>query len=331
MNSQLLVDAIARQSLVFMSQVSSAEGAESPLQRAADEVFVSVVRELEEQGLGEKVIAGMFGLALRAYRRKVQRLAESVTSRGVTLWGAIHAFLSERGEATRAEIRGRFAGDEKQAVRGVLDDLVDCGLVRRRGRGKHARYRAATPERLAALGRSGARNSPETNQALVWVHVCRAGPLGKDRLAELLPLAPALLEDALAALVADGRVRAEEGPDGLRYATDRCLIPVGETAGWEAAVIDHHRAVLNALAAKITSGQHGSAANDEVGGTTVSYDLWPGHPKEQEVRELLAGTRRRIAELWQEVEDQNQGRASAVTYKITFYCGQYRTEDDRST
>jgi len=329
MNSQLLVDAIARQSLVFMSQVSSAEGAASPLRRAADEVFVGVVRELEEQGLGGKVIAGMFGLALRAYRQKARRLAESVTARGVTLWGAVHAFLTEGGEASRSEIRERFARDEKGTVRGVLDDLVASGLVRRRGHGKHTRYRAATPTELETLGLSGATNSAETNQALVWVHVCRAGPLGKEQLAELLPLAPTLLEDALAALVADGRVRTEEGPDGTRYATDRCLIPVGDTAGWEAAVIDHHRAVLNALAAKIQNGRHGSAADDEVGGTTVSYDLWPGHPKEREVRELLAGTRRRLAELWHEVEDLNRDQASNEGYRITFYCGQYRLEDER--
>lgn len=330
MNSQLLVDAIARQSLVFMSQVSSAEGAPSPLQHAADEVFVSVVRELEEQGFGGKVIAGMFGLALRAYRRKARRLAESVTARGVTLWGAVHAFLTEGGEASRREIRDRFAHDEKGTVRGVLDDLEASGLVRRRGRGKHTRYRAATATELEALGLSGATNSAETNQALVWVHVCHAGPLGKEQLTELLPLAPALLEDALAALVADGRVRTEEGPDGTRYATDRCLIPVGDTAGWEAAVIDHHRAVLNALAAKIQNGRHGSAADDEVGGTTVSYDLWPGHPKEREVRELLAGTRRRLAELWQEVEDLNREQAANEGYRITFYCGQYRLEDERT-
>jgi hypothetical protein len=248
----------------------------------------------------------------------------------MTLWGAVLAFLTEGGEATRAEIRGRFARDGKHAVRGVLtiwSTAASSGAAARQARpvpgGDAQAARRARAQRR--------RNSPETNQALVWVHVCRAGPLGKERLAELLPLAPALLEDALAALVADGRVRVEEGPDGPRYATDRCLIPVGETAGWEAAVIDHHRAVLNALAAKITSGRHGFRG----GRRDRRYDgilrSVARAPEGREVRELLAGTRRRIAELWQEVEEQNQGRASAVTYKITFYCGQYRTEDDPST
>jgi predicted acetyltransferase len=54
---------------------------------------LSLVRELERQGIGQKVIADMFGLALRSYQQKVQRLSESATDRGLTLWEAVHAHI----------------------------------------------------------------------------------------------------------------------------------------------------------------------------------------------------------------------------------------------
>jgi hypothetical protein len=328
MNSQLVIDAIVRQAMILIAQLSTADGVRSPLSHIADEVFVSLVRELESQGLGKKVIADMFGLALRSYRQKVQRLSESVTSRGVSLWGAVHAFLAERDSATRVEILTHFKHDEESTVRSILNDLVESGLVLRSGRGKDTRYRVATAEELEELGIAAEANSQQTNEALVWVHVCRAGPLSREQLAGLLPLSPLVVDDALAGLMLDERIRADTRPDGTYYATDHCLIPIGESAGWEAALIDHHRAVATALAAKVVSGRHSSALNDEVGGTTLSYDLWRGHPKEQEVRELLATTRKRVIELWDEVEAHNQAHPEEHTYTVNFYCGQYVVEEE---
>ena len=81
MNSQVLIDAIVRQTMVLIAQLSTAEGVRSPLSHIADEVFVGLVRELERQKLGKKVIADMFGLVLRSYQQKVQRLSESATAR----------------------------------------------------------------------------------------------------------------------------------------------------------------------------------------------------------------------------------------------------------
>ncbi len=328
MNPQLLIDPIVRQTMVLIAQLSTVDGVRSPLSHVADEVFVNLVRELESQGVGKKVIADMFGLALRSYRQKVQRLRESVTTRGVTLWGAVHAFLAERESATRAEILAHFKHDEEATLRSILNDLVESGLVLRSGRGRDTRYRTATAEELEELGASAGANSVETNAALVWVHVYRAGPLRKDQLGEIVPLRPPALEAAVARLVADERIRLETRADGVYCVTDHCLIPVGQAAGWEAAVVDHHRAVVNALAAKAMSGQHVSAAGDQVGGMTVSYDLWPGHPREQEVRELLASMRNRLTTLWHEIEDYNRAERKEVTYKVTVYCGQYLVEEE---
>ena len=327
MNAQILIDAVVRQTMVLIAQLSTADGVRSPLSHVADEVFISLVRELEHQGVGKKVIADMFGLALRSYQQKVQRLSESATRRGVTLWSAIHSFLGEQSSATRDEVLEHFKHDEELKVRGILSDLVESGLVCRSGKAQGTSYRLATDDELEQLGNAASADMEATNAALVWVQVYREGPLHTARLAELLPLPQLALDAALQRLVHEERVRAEQRPDGAFWTTEQCLIPVGEAAGWEAAVIDHHRSVLNALAAKVVSGKHVSAAADEVGGTTWSFDLWPGHPREQEVRKLLSSLRSQVVPLWNDVAAYNREHRPAHTYKVTVYCGQYLVMD----
>lgn len=327
MNSQLVIDAVVRQTMVLIARLSTVDGVRSPLSHIADNVFVSLVRELEHQRLGKKVVADMFGMALRSYRQKVQRLKESATSRGVTLWGAVHGFLEERGSVTRSEIFKNFGRDDEATVRSILNDLVESGLVRKR-QGKNPTYRMATAEELEEIGLSSVASAQQTDEALVWLHVSHSGPLSITDLGELLPLSEVAIAAALDRLVASARIRVETRPDGVFYSTDQCLIPVGEAAGWEAAIIDHHRAVLSALAAKAVNGRHASAANDRVGGTTLSYDIWPGHPKEDEVLDLLATLRGRVIALWDEVEEYNRTHESEAAYQVTFYCGQYLKEQE---
>jgi len=329
MNPQTLIDAIVRQTTVLIARLSTLDGARSPLAHVANEVFVGIVKELEQQGLGKKVIADMFGLALRSYRQKIQRLGESATTRGVTLWTAVHDHLAERGPASRNELLTRFQYDEETQVRGILNDLVESGLVVRSGRGEETSYRVATDEELQDLDGVLHARPQEVHAALLWLHIYRHSPIHRERLAELVPLSLASIDLAIQALVADGRVALETRADGIYCIADHCLIPVGEAAGWEAAVIDHHGTVLNALVAKITKGRRASAKNDEMGGTTLTFELWPGHPKEAEVRQLLATTRAKIIPLWEEVAQYEQPPAQGGEYQVHFYCGQnVVTEED---
>ena len=85
MNTKLLVDSIVRQTTVLIAQLCTAAGVRAPLAQIADQVFLGLSRELETQGVGRKVAADMFGLALRSYQKKVQRLTESETQRDKTL------------------------------------------------------------------------------------------------------------------------------------------------------------------------------------------------------------------------------------------------------
>jgi hypothetical protein len=82
---KLLTDSIIRQTTVLIAQLATTAGIRAPLAHLADEVFLTLSEELEGQGVSRKVVADMFGMALRSYQRRVQRLRESATVAGKTL------------------------------------------------------------------------------------------------------------------------------------------------------------------------------------------------------------------------------------------------------
>jgi hypothetical protein len=254
--SQALIEAIVRQTTVLIAQLSTAAGLRSPLGHIADEVFSGLVSELTQQGVSNKVIADMFGMALRSYRQKVRRLGESASSRGTTLWSAVQEFLAEREWSTRDEVLARFKRDDEVSVRSILNDLVETGLAVRSGVRNEIRYRLATEEELRDSG-------------------------------------------------------TEPG--------------VGE--GWEAAIVEHHRAVLNSIAATATRRCR-LAQNGELGATTLSFDVWPGHPKEREIRQLFAQTRAAALQLWAEANELRDHGSHPGAHQVHFYFGQYVVADD---
>src|SRR5687768_4166952 len=104
MHVKLVIDAIVRQTTVLIAQLATAAGTRAPLAQIANQTFLSLTQELERQGLAQKVIADMFGLALRSYQQKVQRIEESATDSGRTLWQALHDFLQEHQVVSRADV-----------------------------------------------------------------------------------------------------------------------------------------------------------------------------------------------------------------------------------
>lgn len=176
-NVQLLIDAIVRQTTVLIAQLATAGGARAPLAHIANQVFLDLARELDEQGVSRKVGADMFGLALRTYQRKIQRLAESNTDRGRSLWEAVFAHLDEKGIATRNEVLARFCRDDEVLVRGVLHDLTESGLVFCSGSGEGTVYRTATQEDLSHVRASESSDTALSLDAMIWAVIYRDGPL----------------------------------------------------------------------------------------------------------------------------------------------------------
>ena len=210
MNVQVLIDAIVRQTMVLVAQLATTAGMRAPLAQVANQVFLELVGELESQGVRQKVIADMFGMALRSYQLKVQRLSEASSERTRSLWEATLAYLQARRVATRAELVQYFRHQDEAMFRGVLRDLVESGLVFRAGRGHATVYRAATDEELGLLSRPLQREGAQT---LVWLTIYRSGRTTAGALADQLGLDEALIAEALDVLLAEERITAHEADE----------------------------------------------------------------------------------------------------------------------
>ncbi|HEY8947170.1 MAG TPA: hypothetical protein VIM73_23160 [Polyangiaceae bacterium] len=319
-DATVLIDAVVRQTTVLIAQLATAAGGRASLTNTANQVFVDLVRELKDQGLGNKVIADMFGLALRTYHDKVRRLSESSTVRGRSLWEATLEFIQDKGTVLQADVLHRFRHDDQATVRGVLNDLVESGMIFRMGRGARTTYRAARPEELRLADRD---ESGEGAMNLVWVAVHRFGPATRETLANAVPLDPVSLDRALEVLVREGRISRLERGELVEYRTDRCIIPFGAPAGWEAAVFDHYQAVVTAICTKLRRGST-AAADDHIGGSTYGYTVWEGHPHYDEVLGLLGRLRAEAIELREKVSAYNGGHSAPenAAIRVIAYMGQ---------
>lgn len=327
MDTQVLVDSVMRQATVLIAQLSSAAGVRAPLAHLADEVFLSLSEELERQGVSRKVVADMFGLALRGYQRRVQRLRESATERGTTLWRALLEHLQQQGPLTRRRLFERFRNDDPLAVGAVLNDLSSSGLVYRTGSGNETLYGVVGDEDRVALARE---STLETSSALVWLGLCRDATRSITDLAADLSLTPAQVEAAFAHLENEGRIRREQG----QVQVEPMVVPVGATQGWEAAVFDHFQAVCVAIATKLRLGRTRADDTDTTGGATLAFEIHANHPQREEVLRLLARIRAEVNDLWNRVEAHNaehpvdKGRSK----RVTFYFGQleWPAEDEET-
>jgi len=332
MNVTLLIGAVVRQTMVLVAELATAGGVRAPLAHVADKVFVDLVHELERQGVSRKVSADMFGMGLRSYLRRIQRLGESSTERGRSLWEVVLDFLQERGVVTRAEVFTRFHRDDEVLLRGVLHDLCENGLLFSSGSGADLAYRAASEEELGALRRlRGADGLDE----LVWAIIYRNGPLTEAELHSLGGVASLELAPVLARLEADQRVERSESNGEARYAASSFSVPLGAAKGFEASVFDHFQAVVTTVSSKLRRDAvplelpQGLSDADVVGGSTYTLDLFAGHPLLSESLSTLADFRTRMASLRDRVERHNAEHGLPPSFvKVVSYAGQCLIQED---
>lgn len=318
MNTKVLVDAVVRQTTVLIANLSTAAGVRAPLAHVADQVFLDLSRAIENQGIGRKVVADMFGLALRSYQKRVNRLAASEGEVQNLLWDAVLAYVTEHAPIARAKVLIRFHYDGEAQVAAVLNDLVESGMLTRTGRGMTCVYGVANPDELEAMV---AAERSDTLAWVLWVIIYRAQGLTLDELNSMVPYTESEVAAAVGVLLEDGRARDE---DGALYG-ETLSVPVGSAAGWEAAVFDHFQAVCTAIGQKIRGGISGSNVGDKVGGATLHFDLTDGHPYHERVTDLLRDIRAQVNELWNEVHAYNQENDISEDAKrsLVFYFGQY--------
>lgn len=321
----VLIDAIVRQTTILLSALATASGTRAPLAHVANQVFTDLVQSLKQAGLGNKVIADMFGLTLRTYHAKVARLAESRTDRGHILWSAVLTYIAEQGPLQRAQILNRFRHDDQALVKGVLHDLVASSLVYRSGRGELITYRAVDESEMRSA--APVRDDDALANMLV-VSLARGGPANLDQLVERIPLEPGHAHGLLETLVAQGRIgRTDDG----RYSCDGFLLDFHDRTGWEAAVFDHYSAMVTSLCVKLRGQTVEARRDDALGGSTYGFDVWSGHPHEAEALGFLSEVRTRAVALRSKVDGYNSAHpqpAGAIERRVIAYVGQTVIEDE---
>ena len=325
MTIELLIHAIVRQTTILIAQLATSRGVRAPLAQIADQVFIELVREIERQGISRKVSADMFGLGLRTYRRKIQRLSESSTERGRSLWEVVLEHIKTQNMVTRREILARFPNDDEAQVRSVLRDLCDSQLVFWAGSGSNASYRAASNDELATLQRKlGAEGAEELVISLMY----RESPLTLNEIAERAQTEVAAIEGTVQRLLADGRIQHSETNGVARYHANALVVPLGAAVGWEAAVFDHFKALVTTVLSRLNENR-ATALDDHVGGGTYTIDVWPGHPLQDEVFGTLARLRSTLTDLRERVAKINgeQPLPEAHT-RVVIYAGQCLTHED---
>jgi hypothetical protein len=319
-NVNALIDAVVRQTTILIAQLATLDGGRAQLAHTANQVFLDLSAALREHGVGNKVIADMFGLALRTYQERVRRLSESQTMRGRSLWEAVLEHIDARGPLLRADVLARFQHDDSASVRSVLRDLVHNGVVYRTGRGDQTTYRAATTDEL----RAPQQRSDAALGNMVWIAVQRAGGASFDELRHALSIEALKLERALADLCARGLVEAQQKPEGTSYVSHGCVLEYNAPHGWEAAVFDHFQAMVTALCTKLRLGQTHATPVDTVGGSTFGFEVWPGHPEYDNVVGLLGKLRAQGSELRKRVAEYNTTHDAPAEQKrrVVAYVGQ---------
>jgi len=324
LNRHTLIDAIIRQTMVLIARLATAGGVRTPLAHIAGQVFLELSKELKAGQLGSKVIADMFGLTLRAYNAKLRRLEDGKTERGRSLWQAVLSFVGDRTAVSRRELFSRFHYDDRLMVQGVVNDLVESGLLFRSGRGPTTLYRLVTLDDVD----SSAVEVSEGLLALLWSMVYRMGPLTLGQLQAELPTVPEhVLSQTLDQLVQQAKVRCHK-EDELIYDSEECIIPLERNEGWEAAIFDHFQAMINVIAKRA----EGVAGHDLIGGSTFHFDIHDLHPHEDEVLSLLKEIRTRVSALRKRVDEHNREHAPADKrpYRVVFYLGQNVIADCQS-
>ncbi len=317
MDIRLLTDTVVRHTTVLLAQLATAAGARAPLANLANQVFLDLARELEAQGVRRKVVADMFGLALRSYQLKMQRLVDQNDVQP-SLWQGVLSTL-EQGSATREELESTFVHASPASLAAILHDLVESGFIYSSGRGRHAVY-GVTPERDKK--RLEATESVQFVANRLWLLLATGGNCTPEQLKSKLGRGEEHFEPALESLIRSGRVEREGSGDDEHLRALSFHIPVGADNGWEAAVCDHFGAVTTALAAKLQDGR--ARADDAIGGGTLRFTVHDTHPHKQDVVGLLKKIRQLTDELWEKVSEYNQKHPPPEeTTKVTFYFGQH--------
>src|SRR5690606_35974030 len=158
---------------------------------------------------------------------------------------------------------------------------------------------------------------------LVWLCVYREGPISRADIEQQVRGTAEQCQSALDRLLAEGRIeRQGEGTDST-YTSPRLEIPLGQSLGWEAAVLDHFQAMVTAVVTKLRQGSSSTGLGDLVGGSTWTLEVSSDHPLREEAASTLARLRSQVEELRERIDAYNAESApNGARERIIVYVGQ---------
>jgi hypothetical protein len=225
---------------------------------------------------------------------------------------------------SRAQVLKRFSRDDHNLVRGVLHDLTESGLLFSSGSGPEQMFRATTKAEQLQMGKLA---DPAGFAELLWALIYREGPLDRAALGELVASDVDRLDAALEHLRALGKIAVEGQGDARRYRAERLEVLLQAEVGWEAAVFDHYRALVQTICQRLAhggSGGAGAAGQGRIGGSTFTLDVWEGHPFADEAYGVLARFRAIHTELYERIERHNAEHGRPLEFdQVVIYGGQH--------
>lgn len=325
-NVRILMNMLVREMGIFVSHLATYNGERKPLAHSLDLMFLTIAEELDRQGISRKVAADMFEMVLRSYQRKIKRLEVRINDHDAfTIWKELYEKIYEEEEAEREQLLATYKGDRVAIVKSALKELVEAGLLDSKTRGGATYY---TPSEGMIEHESAYQ---DRLYWLVWVSVCRGQILAYEELVEQMePLgfSTGELDAILEQLCAHGRIERQlpDGPDGqVFYISSVCVIAPEQSFGWEAGLFDHIRTVLSSITRKMKWMRDGVKAPGVLGGSTYGFDLWEGHPYEEQILALLAKHRGEFSALRGEIDRFNADQpalSEELMYRVIFYFGQ---------
>jgi hypothetical protein len=201
-----------------------------------------------------------------------------------------------------------------------LRDLCDSGLVFSTGQGDGTLYRAASEDELQVFRQV---RSSEGLEELVWAILYHSGPATTERLSTLTRLESSELLPTLARLIEANRIEVQTLSDGEHFKAAPLFVPMGASAGWEAAVLDHFQAMVKTICCRLREDRASASVADSVGGSTFSMDVWQGHPLEEETCGTLGKMRQMLIELRHRIDAYNVCHQTPERHQqVVIYVGQ---------
>jgi len=349
-----LIRLITRQAMKLVARLAIVHDRRSSLAKISDIAFLELNHELEILGLRKKVIADMFGLALRSYQQKVNRLQESTAWDLRSLWTSVYDYLNKAKQASRKTVFDRYSAADERVLSSILADLSTSGFLSKSEKGGDTIY---------TVSADNMESKPTLNQActlnLVWTYIYTYPRVSRKNIGERLGLDTATVENVLSDLESTNRIERIVDDEGECFVAPWCIQEAGEgVMGMLSGMYHHFQSICSALAIKleqtidtsaidtttitpearrsiatfskktsarmkskntVNSEQHASAQKKMLTpksptGSTYSFDIWENHPYAPQVLGFLEKTRKTLSGLRKDIEAHRVTMIEEETY-----------------